>query len=138
MVALVKKPQTTTRVKAVYSDFTTSFEVASNGDLIRVVNEDSVKESIKNLLLTNRGERIYSEAGSDLNALLFENMSMGLDAEAADLIASTIENFEPRARVADVSVSLDYEQGALAATIVFVTINNERPQTLDVIINRIR
>ena len=48
-------------------------------DLALLKDEDAVKESIKNLILTDRGERLMQPyIGGNIRAMLFENMTPGL------------------------------------------------------------
>jgi len=131
----------TSKQRIVYSDFAADFsaDVTSNFDVSRVTNEDSVKESIKNLLLTRRGERLFNPTlGSDIEYILFENASPAMEKVLEDLIRTTIDNYEPRARILDVVVTSDEEYHLISATIVFSIINKQDPIVLDLILNRIR
>ena len=123
-----------------YSDFLDNFEVdLVKQDLFRNTNEEAVKTSIRNLLLTNRGERLYkANVGSDIRAVLFENFSPAMESVVGDLIKTTVENYEPRARIIDVVVASDIDEHFLSITIIFNVINREAPVTLELILNRIR
>ena len=64
-----------------------------------VVSKDAsaIKQSIVNLLMTNKGERVYQpEYGSDLRRFLFEPMDFATAAAIQSNIVSTIKKFEPR------------------------------------------
>ncbi len=123
-----------------FSDFLTSFGThMTKKDLLRDVNDEAVKTSIKNLLQTNRGERFFNNnIGSDIRALLFEQNSPATAQVLEDLIRTMINNYEPRARVEDVRVTNDEEGHSMIATIVFSVINRETPIVLEVLLNRIR
>ena len=46
-----------------------------NSDVSRYTDEDSIKESVKNLLLTDVGERLFNPTlGSNIRRMLFENI----------------------------------------------------------------
>ena len=64
-------PQTNT--EEFYSDFQTNFTIHPiKKDLTRLVNEDSVKRSIKNILLTNYYERRFRPRfGANIRKYLF-------------------------------------------------------------------
>ena len=129
------------RVKSeIYSDFFADLDIHPvNKDLVRLTNEDAVKRSIKNLLLTNPGDIIYDNTvGSNLRKMLFEPMGPTSEGILEQMISNTIENYEPRAKLETVRVSADYDIGLLTATIVFSVINKEEPITLELILNRIR
>lgn len=128
------------RQPVVYSDFVTNMEVHPvKQDVFRYINENAVKTSIRNLLLTTPGERFFQPTfGGNLRALLFEPFTPTTAAAARDLIKTGIENFEPRARLIDVRVDLDADRNALEVYIVFGVINNEEPVALQLTLDRIR
>jgi len=66
-----------TKKIAIYSDFKKSLEISPvSDDLTLHKDEDAVRESIKNLLLTDRGERLMQpNLGGNIRAMLFENIS---------------------------------------------------------------
>lgn len=123
-----------------FSDFLTDFDSHPvKKDLVRYTNENAVKQSIKSLVLTNRGERFFNYSlGCDVRSMLFEQLTPATERVVADLIKSTIENYEPRAKVMDVAASGDYDTGTVLVTIVFSIINKQEPITLELILDRIR
>ena len=62
-----------------YSDFMNNFvKHPVNNSLARLTNEESVKQSIRNLILTNVGERMFEpDVGSTVNNALFEPNEIG-------------------------------------------------------------
>ena len=60
-IVVQRKSQTARALQVEYfSDFLSSFDVDPvKQDLYKVTNEEAVKSSIRNLLLTNTGDRIY-------------------------------------------------------------------------------
>lgn len=142
-MAVVQRKDTFTAYKETpeyFSDFLLNFDTDRvKKDLTRNTNENSVKSSIINLLLTNRGDRLFDRSiGSDIRSLLFENFSPSTEEVLADLIKTTISNYEPRAIVNDVYVLSDDDSHTITATIVFNVINKQEPITLEVVLNRIR
>lgn len=123
-----------------FSDFTTNFEITQvKKDLFSETNEEAVKTSIRNLLLTNRGDRLFNNTlGSDVRAMLFENPDPAIDQIIADYVTKTIENYEPRAGITDVNVNTEFDAQYVTVTIVFNIINKQEPVTLNVVLNRIR
>ena len=59
-----------TRKREIHSDFHKDLALLpGRNDIARRVNENSVKEAIKNILLTDRGERLFQPlVGSDIRA----------------------------------------------------------------------
>lgn len=142
-MAIVQKriSNTPRAIQPVYfSDFTTNFETSEyKNDLIRETNENAVKTSIKNLLLTNRGDRLFNNTiGSDIRAILFENASPAMEQILSDYVTKTIENYEPRAGLVSVVVNSELDEHFVGVTVTFRIINREEPITLDLVLNRIR
>lgn len=142
-MALIKKAQRitqTTRVEEIYSDITNTFDIhPAKLDVTTLTNEEAVKQSIHNLLRTNKGERLFNPViGSNLQSLLFENITPQTESSLREYIEVTINNFEPRANLIDVIVSALPEINAYAATVVFSVINKSEPVVLDIILNRTR
>ena len=142
MAIVVRKTKTTpqTSKPLVYSDFYSNFDLELvKRDLLSYKNEDSVKRSIRNILLTDKGERFFNPTfGSDIRKMLFENFSPSTEQVVADLIKTAIGNHEPRANVIDVNVSGNPDQNSMYINIVFSVINKAEPVTLELILNRIR
>lgn len=124
----------------VYSDIQTSFAIHPNKkDVTRVFNEDAVKRSIRNIILTNKGEKLMEPLfGSNINAVLFEQMTPASEDILKHYVTTAIENHEPRAQVIGVVVSALYDMNAYGVTIVFNTINSKEPVSMELLINRVR
>lgn len=142
-MALIKKAQKitqTARVEQIYSDFPSTFDIHPNKlDLVVKSNEESVKDSIRNILLTDRGEKLFNPIfGSDIRSLLFENFSPQTESSIREYVETSINNFEPRASLIDVIVSALPEINAYAVTVVFSVINKTDPVVLELILNRTR
>lgn len=124
----------------VYSDIPTNFDVHPiKGDLVLITNEQAVKRSIRNLLLTDPFERPFSPTiGSGIRKSLFENMGQDTEFILAEKIKETITNYERRANLFSVSVKALTDDNSYAATIVFSVVNSLAPVTLDLILRRVR
>ncbi len=101
------------RVSQGFKDISSSFKVNPlNEDLIAVKNETAIARSIRNLIMTQPGERFFNPIlGSEVTGLLFENMDNLTASEIGDQIRLTVENFEPRVILTDVEVTPDYDKG---------------------------
>lgn len=142
-MAIIRKSQTKTQTQhnnIVYADMFTNLDVHPNKkDIALHYNEDSVVRSIKNILLTDRGEKLFNPLfGSDIRSLLFENFSPQAETSLKHYIKLAIGNFEPRANLIDVLVSALPDQNAYVVTITFSVINRSEPITIDILLNRIR
>ena len=110
-----------------------------NQDLVRITDVDSVKRSIRTLVLTNKYERLLDpDIGGNIRALLFEPMTSFTETILQDYITEVIENYEPRAILEDVIVQSNHDLNALNVTIRFRMDTSEQTQTLDFLLERIR
>lgn len=123
-----------------YSDFHKDLRTSPvSKDIALLKDEDAVKESIKNLILTDRGERLMQpRIGGNIRAMLFENMTPGTLKLIEDRVISTIQTYEPRAQLINVGVSSDPDNGQVFVTITFYVRNDQQPIQLDVILQRNR
>lgn len=140
-IVVQKRAQTSRSIQPeYYSDFFSNFDIDPvKQDLYRNTNEEAIKSSIRNLLLTNTGDRLYnSKLGSNIRAILFENFSPAMESILEDLIRTTIENYEPRAKIEEILVNSEIDDHYVAVTLVFSIINKEEPITLELFLNRIR
>lgn len=123
-----------------YSDFLINFDKNPiTGNLAKITNEEAVKQAIKNLVLTNQGERLYNRTmGSKVRASLFDPA----DAMTAEMIRTTIEQtityHEPRANLLGVEIFDDSDNNAYKVNIYFNLINIPDVIQLDLILKRAR
>lgn len=121
-----------------YSDIRTNLDVHPiTRDFTLLTGEDSIAQSIKNLVLTGKYERFFHpHKGAGIPQTLFENMDSEIILETK--IREVIRNFEPRAIVRDVIVKNNYDRNAYDCTIIYTPINTHENVTLDFILKRVR
>jgi len=110
-----------TRSNNLYSDLNLNFNKnPATKDIAKLKDVEAVKRSVRNLILTNRFERpFHPEIGSDIRALLFENMTPTIQTLLTDRIRDVLQTYEPRAVLNDVIVSGDIDKNQYGATIKF-------------------
>lgn len=108
-----------------YKDLALSFERNDNTkDIIVKKDIEAVKQSVRNLILTNHFERpFHPEIGSNVTAVLFEPMNPITANSLTRVIEETIVNFEPRARLVSVNAIPNLGQNAYNVTISFYVVN---------------
>jgi phage baseplate assembly protein W len=123
---------------AIYSDFPTGFTVSPiNGALTRVINASSIRQSIRNLLLTNRGERPFQpDLGTDIRSLLFEEYTVVVERELDRRIRYVIDAYEPR--VYDLDIKFVNHDVTLDITLSYSVVNIPDKQQMTMNIKRIR
>jgi len=109
------------------------------GDLSKKYDENAVKQSIKNLVMTRNYERPFnSSIGSQIYNVLFEPITNITPNLVKQIIQNTINTFEPRAKLIDISVLLTPDSNSLYVTIVFAIINTVTPITMSLTLERTR
>lgn len=123
-----------------YSDIPNSFAQTPFGnELIKITNERSITQSLKNLILTELGERLFQpNIGSDITAMLFQPNYRDYASEIELYVTKTIENNEPRAEVIQVLFPESYDENGVEISIIYRVINNVEPITLNLVLKRVR
>jgi len=102
-------------------------------------NEIAIINSVKNLILTNFYERPFQpEIGSNVRALLFENIDTIIASQLERAIEETILNYEPRVQISNIIAVARPDENRYAVQLEFFVINNPSPITIDFFLERIR
>ena len=122
-----------------FSDFVTSFTKTPFGNQLgRVTNEQSVTQSLRNLLMTNLGERPFQpHIGSEINRSLFELRDDFYLDTLKNSIENALKNSEPRIDVGDISVT-PVDEHAVLIKIIYNLINNPTPLLFELMLKRVR
>jgi phage baseplate assembly protein W len=123
-----------------YSDFDLAFIKHPNTKDVTILKDlDSVKQSIKNLILTSRGERPFNpNLGSGIRALLFEPADFFTSIDLQEAIEETVLNFEPRVNLLNVDVDAEEDFNRFKVSIEFQMITNLQRGTTEFFLERIR
>jgi phage baseplate assembly protein W len=124
----------------VYSDFTHTFLPHPNtGQITRRTNVEAVRSSIRNLVLTNKYERLRNPTfGGNVRRFLFEPFIAGTAPEIELNIKSLIETYEPRAKVISVKAIPQEDQNAMIVNIQFYVTISEQEQEMNLTLYRVR
>ena len=105
-------------------------------DILTLRNEDAIKRSVHNIVLTIIGEKPFmNEFGTMINASLFE-----LDTDLNNIaieqqIISSLQRYEPRIQIDTVLVSVDGEHNSMSAQVKYDIIGIPAPtQIVDVLL----
>tara|TARA_R110000737_G_scaffold343998_1_gene370654 strand:- start:396 stop:791 length:396 start_codon:yes stop_codon:yes gene_type:complete len=124
----------------VFKDIPLSFTAHPiTGNVKALVNRDAVKQSVKNIVLTNFYERPYSPIlGGDILSQLFENMDPITEYNVSKKIRQALNNYEPRATIDDIKSDFNQDQNAINITITFRIRNDATPISVNVLLDRVR
>ena len=128
------------KIPDLFSDFLTDLTPHPiTKDVTRYRNDQAIKQSVKNLILTNYNERPFQpNIGSSVSRSLFEPNDDFLEEDITDSVRRTIEFNEPRVTLVNVEVLPSPDENNITINIVFFIINNTELQSLDVILRRVR
>lgn len=137
---IVETPSQIVARRRSYADLDLRFRVNPNTRDIRPVKDISaIKNSVRNLLLTNKLERPFQpDLGSNLTKLLFEPadpVTVGLIKED---IAITLANNEPRVRVTDIQVEDYSDRNAYFISVTFRVINLNADAEVELYLERVK
>jgi phage baseplate assembly protein W len=108
-------------MEKIYSDFDFTFTNNLSTGVNKITNADSVNQSIKNILMTNKGEVPFNPLfGSRLNHLLFEPINYITTALIKDEILTALNNFEPRIKIEEIKVRELYDEKAYKILLKYI------------------
>jgi phage baseplate assembly protein W len=124
----------------IFSDLDLNFtKHPVTADITRRYDDNAIKQSVKNLLLTRNFERpFHSEIGSPIRQLLFDNPGPMFNVMLKRAVIDVINNFEPRVNIVDVRIDDYSDANEVYVTLEFTIVNTERPLTLDLALERTR
>jgi len=123
-----------------YKDLDLDFgrNVVTN-DVNKLTNIEAVKRSVRNLINTSHFERpFHPEIGSDVRALLFENMTPLTSLNLQRKVQEVLINFEPRIRLVQIYATPDYDGNSYQLSVYFYVIGTTELITVQTFLERLR
>tara|TARA_B100001250_G_scaffold142703_1_gene122088 strand:+ start:617 stop:1009 length:393 start_codon:yes stop_codon:yes gene_type:complete len=109
-------------------------------DLVVSRDASAIKQAIVNLLLTNKGEKLFNpEYGSDIRSYLFEPLDYGTAAQIQRNIAYSVNKHEPRVQIEDLRANPNFDDNGFDVEMTYsVRGSNDIPVTVDFFLARTR
>ena len=109
-------------------------------DLVVSRDASAIKQSIVNLLLTNKGERPFNpDYGSNIRSYLFEPLDYATAGQVSSSIQNTLTEFEPRITVISIDTSPNYDQNGFEVELTYEIVGSDDPPiALELILSRTR
>jgi len=128
------------RSSRIYKDLNLDFQKnTATKDIQKITDIEAVKRSVRNLINLNHYEKpFHPEIGSNLRAMLFENMTPQMTHLIGKQIELLIANYEPRARLVTVRTLPQFDRNAYAVTINFQVVNQPEPIVVETLLERLR
>ena len=130
----------TVNVQQTFSDFATNFTVHPiTKQLVVLKNADSVKQSLKNLILTSLGEKPFNPLfGSNINKSLFELFDPFFVEDVKRYITLAVQQNEPRVNLLSVDVLQTSNENGVNINVIFSLINTTQPLSISIFVKRVR
>ena len=121
------------RISRGFKDLSMTFKSNPlNDDLIGLKNANAISRSVRNIVMTYPGEKFFQpDFGSRVSRLLFENVDDITASQIQEEIEYSINNYEPRVSLVNVSVIADNDNASFDAIITYDIIGADvAPQEL--------
>lgn len=125
---------------AKYSDIDLNFSRNPITNDVSIIEDDSsIKAAVRNIILTNLGERPFNPfLGSSVRGLLFEQATPVTAGLLQERIITALNNFEPRINILEVQVQSSLDGGSFLVKIFFRMIGEGRTQIVPITLKRLR
>lgn len=129
-----------TKIPPRYKDISLTFRAHPiTGDITTLTDDDAVKASVVNLIMTMNYEiPFHPEQGCAVMHSLFENITPITAIKIRASISDVLQNFEPRVIVSDVQVTAVPDQNGYEALIVYRIVNQPAPVTVSIFLEKSR
>ena len=122
-----------------YLDIDLTFAKRPSGDIYKKKDAAAVKQSIKNLLLTDFYEKPFQPFfGANLRAMLFELADEDTEDEVEENIINAINKYEPRAEILTITVNILPDQNDMRVSVYFKIISTQETVTFTTNLSRLR
>ena len=132
--------ETSTKSTVRFSDIDLNFEIKPlTKDVNILKNEDAVKRSVRNIVLTNFGEKKFQPFfGGNVLAQLFENFSPFTSIQLKKAIERSLFENEPRIDRLVVEVNANNDKNSVDVVVRFTLKNSQEPVLVTFTLERIR
>ena len=122
-----------------YMDLDLSFKKnVITSDISKKLGENAIKQSLKSLVLTRNGDRLFRpEVGSNIYGYLFDPVMPETTISIQKSIEDIINKYEPRVLVNYVEVVPEIDYNRYTININFSMINDPNPLEIDFFLERL-
>jgi phage baseplate assembly protein W len=135
----LKKARVTSRVKG-WRDLDLSLTLHPiRKDIIPLKDDNAIKNSVKNLLISNFYERPFSrDVGANLRALLFEPADSITKIALKENIRRVIRKYEPRVVLRGIQIKYQDDSNAYNITVIFKIKEFDTNESVEIVLRRLR
>ena len=123
-----------------YKDVDFTFKQNPNTNDIGIKkNNESIKQSVLNILRTNHGERPFNyNFGANLRSYLFENMTNITAAQMSTSVSTALANHEPRLEVLNVNIQARAMENEVTITVTGMVRSSNEVLDISTTVERLR
>lgn len=119
----------------VFSDFDPELIRQNDGDIKRDVEENAVRNSLRNIVLTMQGSRrMLPEFATELHQLMFEPIDENTARQIADQIVGSIELWDDRVDITDFVIQPMPSMSEYRCTVTFQIKGTVRTESLSFVL----
>ena len=97
-------------------------------DLVVSRDASAIKQAIVNLLLTNKGEKLFNpQYGSNIRSYLFEPLDYGTAQQIIGNIEFTVSKWEPRIQILNLDAIPNYNDNGFDVEMTYEIIGTDAP-----------
>jgi len=117
------------RTSVGFKDLSMSFQKNPlSNDLIVLNHANAIAQAVKNLVLTDPGERFFNpDLGTGISESLFENVDVISASQIQVYVENTIRNYEPRVKLEEVVIVPDFDSGLFNVTVKYEIVGVDIP-----------
>lgn len=123
-----------------FSDLDLNFNILKSSKNLDIsYNDDAIKQSVQNLILTRHYEKpFHPNIGSIIYSLLFEQMTIATASLIEAEINSVLNKFEPRINLSGITVNPDYDNQYYEITIEYYIVGQTTPVSINMFLEKLR
>lgn len=117
----------------------TGKDYTGNRDISLLVNEQALLESVKNILITEPGDRVMNPTfGCPLNQYVFEPIDPILMVSIRNTITNSIRSYEDRVDNLKININMSIDMNTIEIIVLFNMKTKNNTLTLTLSLNKIR
>jgi phage baseplate assembly protein W len=103
-----------------FKDLPLNIRVGSDGDITEAINGDAIKQSLRMIVDTGRGTRIFLPSyGCRLRSFLFEPFDESTAGRIGEELKNTITSHEPRITIIAIDVKMDFDSSSYDINLLY-------------------
>ena len=124
--------------KTFYEDLPLDPTINSKGDISTVTNLDAIKQSLRMIIETAAGTRIFlPNYGAKVKAFLFEPFDQSTATQIGTQIEESINNYEQRIQLLSVNVIMVQATTSYNVSITYLVLNQQQVDTLQITLGKL-